>query len=100
MRMRRAPQMPRLNLERLEERLAPASFSATTFNDTVAVNLATGQDASGNVSLRSAIMAANHLGGASTIHLDSGQYLLTLPGVGEDDSASGDLDIKTDITIE
>jgi len=62
----RRPRLP-LRLELLEDRLAPATFTVNTIQDTLAVNLTTGQDASGKVSLRSAIMAANNLGGTDTI---------------------------------
>ena len=40
-------------MEWLEERLTPATFTVNTFGDTVAVNLSNGEDAQGNVSLRS-----------------------------------------------
>ena len=47
----------RPRLELLESRLAPAAFTVNTLNDTLAANLVTGQDSSGNVSLRSALAA-------------------------------------------
>jgi hypothetical protein len=56
-------------LESLEDRTAPAVFTVNTIADTHAANLITGQDAQGHISLRSAIEAANHLGGANTINL-------------------------------
>ncbi len=46
-------------VEQLEHRLAPAVFHVNTLQDTFAVNTATGQDATGQISLRSAVMAAN-----------------------------------------
>src|SRR5260370_7015346 len=52
-------------LETLEDRMAPAVFVVNTTADTVAANLVTGQDASGNIRLRSAIQAANNLGGTN-----------------------------------
>ena len=55
----------RLNLEVLEERTTPTVFTVNTIADTVAVNFATGQDANGNVSLRSAVMAADRMSGGS-----------------------------------
>src|SRR5262249_19405395 len=58
-----------LALEPLEDRLAPATFAVNSFLQTDAVDLNTGADASGHVTLRSAIEAANHLGGSNTINL-------------------------------
>src|SRR5205809_1367898 len=75
-------------VEVLETRLAPAAFTVNTTMDTVAANLTTGQDLTGNVSLRSAIMAANHLGGSNTITLPANTYGLTIDGSGEDDAAT------------
>ena len=89
----------RPGLESLEVRQTPAVFGVNRFADTVAVNLQTGQDATGHISLRSAIMAANAHAGADSINLPAGIYRITLPGVGEDNAASGDLDIKGDLTI-
>lgn len=50
-------------------------------------------------SLREAISAANGAGGADTITLPSGFYLLSLTTAGEDANATGDLDITEDLTI-
>lgn len=50
-------------------------------------------------SLREAVIAANNLLGADTIILPQGSYLLTLSGPNEEASATGDLDIKDDLTI-
>src|SRR5262245_55002271 len=88
-------------IEALERRdlLSAAVFTVNSLADTVAVDLTTGADASGHVSLRSAIQAANHQGGSSTINLPGGTYTLSLPGAGEDAAASGDLDVKANLTI-
>src|SRR5262249_35035099 len=58
-----------------------------------AIDLTTGLDSQGHVSLRSAIQAANFLGGSNAIHLPLGSYFLgdqipiadnlTITGVGE-----------------
>jgi hypothetical protein len=53
-------------LEQLEGHLLMSTFVVNTTLDTVAVNLRTGRDAAGHVSLRSAVMAANARGGSST----------------------------------
>src|SRR4051794_10006810 len=45
--------------ELLERRLVLTTFNVNTMLDTVAVNLQTGKDAAGRISLRSAIMAAD-----------------------------------------
>ena len=63
----------------------------------------------GNCTLREAIQAANThsvvdactAGRAdnTVIDLPAGTYTLTIPGAGEDDNASGDLDLKANITL-
>src|SRR5712692_4174697 len=69
----------RLLLEVLEARTAPAVFTVNTFDDTVEANRdGSGLDAAGNISLRSAIMATNDLGGTNTINLSAGMYTLTI----------------------
>jgi hypothetical protein len=87
-------------LERLEGRLVMSTFRVNTTLDTVAVDLRTGKDATGHISLRSAIMAANARGGSNTIKLRSGTYTLTIAGANEDASATGDLDIASNLTIK
>jgi predicted outer membrane repeat protein len=89
----------RLVVEEMEARTTPATFTVNTFADTVAVNLVTGQDSSGNVSLRSALMAANSQSGADTIVLPAGTYALTLAGPGNDNDATGELDITDALTL-
>src|SRR5262245_38266410 len=89
--------LPRLDY--LEDRLTPADFLVNTFGDTTAVNLITGQDSAGNISLRSAIQAANSIGGSNSITLPAGSAMLSIGGAGEDATASGDLDIKNNLTI-
>jgi CSLREA domain-containing protein len=49
--------------------------------------------------LRAAIMEANALAGTDTITLPAGTYTLTIAGQGEDDAATGDLDVKEALTI-
>ena len=97
-RRRRLRSSPRL--EPLEGRLVMLTFQVNTTLDTVAVNLRTGRDASGHISLRSAIMAADARGGSNTIKLRSGTYLLTIAGADEDADATGDLDISSNLTIK
>jgi hypothetical protein len=86
-------------LEALESRTVLSTFKVNTLLDTVAVNLQTGKDASGHVSLRSAIMAADAKPNADTIIIPGGTYQLTIAGANEDNSATGDLDIKGNVTI-
>jgi CSLREA domain-containing protein len=50
-------------------------------------------------SLREAILAANANHGADFILLPAGTYTLTLAGAGEDQGATGDLDIRDDVAI-
>jgi hypothetical protein len=88
------------HVEPLEGRIVLSTFQVNTTLDTVAVNLHTGKDNTGHVSLRSAIMAADAHGGSDTIKLKSGLFKLTMPGANEDASASGDLDITGPLTIK
>lgn len=50
-------------------------------------------------SLREAVILANALVGPDTIHLAAGAYQLTIPGAGEDLAATGDLDVRDDLSI-
>ncbi|MCB1926311.1 MAG: DUF4347 domain-containing protein, partial [Gammaproteobacteria bacterium] len=65
-----------------------ATYTVTTTSD------------GGAGSLREAIINANANAGADTIVLGAGTYTLTLTGQWEDSSATGDLDITSDITIQ
>src|SRR4051794_5373669 len=86
-------------LDRLQDRIAPATFKVNTMLHTVAVDLRTGKDAAGHISLRSAIMAADAKPNSDTIKLPRGTYTLTLAGANEDSDATGDLDIIGNLTI-
>ena len=77
-----------------------STFRVNTTLDTVAVNLRRGKDATGHISLRSAIMAADARGGSNTIILRSGTFTLTIAGANEDASATGDLDLTGNLTIK
>src|SRR5438270_3448401 len=57
------------------------------------------QTASGDCTLRAAIMQANFATGPNMITVPSGLYLLTRVGY-DDDALVGDLDIKHDLTIQ
>jgi len=72
------------------------TITVNTTNDTVDVSPGDGvvADSSGNVSLRAAIMESNALAGDDVIDLPAGDYTLSIGGVGEDFSASGDLDVR------
>jgi CSLREA domain-containing protein len=56
-------------------------------------------NASNSCTLRAAIQESNALADKDVIVLGAGIYTLTLAGVGEDDAASGDLDILDDVAI-
>src|SRR5258708_5363855 len=90
----------RPSLEWLEHRVTPSTFHVNTVLDTGAVNLMTGADASGHISLRSALQAANAKPNADTIILRAGTFTLTIPAMGNDGSASGDLDLAGSVTIK
>jgi uncharacterized lipoprotein len=78
-----------------------AIFSVNTTADTIDANPGDGlaQDASGNTSLRAAIMEANASAGADTVSLATGTYILSRAGANEDGCGTGDLDITGDLTI-
>jgi CSLREA domain-containing protein len=76
----------------LEDRLVPAVISVTTTADEVKPN-------DGLVSLREAISQANADTAADTIVLPAGLYQITIPGANEDLNATGDFDIRNDMTI-
>lgn len=89
-----------LRLEALEERTVMATFVVNTTVDTVDANPGDGiaADASGNTSLRAAIMehnalALNGAGSNNEIVLPGGNYLLTLPPASAPDDAFDDLDV-------
>jgi hypothetical protein len=84
------------NLEALEPRDVPTTFTVTTTNDTNAVNPATSPlDRSGNISIRSALEFLNVPANAGTndmIIVPAGHYLLTAAG-GAGQGTAGSLDI-------
>lgn len=83
----------RLSVEQLEDRLVPATFVPTTFNDIVNAN-------DGLLSLREAVIAANANGPlVDTIKLSAGTYKLTI-GNEDDAAAQGDLDIQSALSIK
>jgi CSLREA domain-containing protein len=78
-----------------------ATFVVTTTADTQDLTAGNGvcADAAGACSLRAAITEANALAGADVITLPAGTYTITLAGAGENNNASGDFDLSTEITI-
>ena len=87
-------------IDELEGRVLLATFRVNTTADSVAANLKTGRDAAGEISLRSAIQAANAKPNADTIIVPAGTYILTINGANDDNDATGDLDIKGNLTIK
>lgn len=87
--------------EPLEDRCLLATFAVTSFDDGVDANPGDGisDDGTGHSTLRSAIMETNATRGPDIIELDAGTYTLTRSGQGEDSAASGDLDIRDNLTI-
>jgi len=51
------------------------------------------------ITLRAAVMHSNVVKGLDTIELPAGEYKLTIKGSGEDEGATGDLDVFDDLTI-
>ena len=56
-------------------------------------------DGNGNTSLRAAVMEANALIGDDTINLPAGTYTRTMAGFNEGHAGTGDLDIRSTISI-
>jgi hypothetical protein len=85
----------------LSENSAAQTFIVNSTFDGVDINPGDGicADASGNCTVRAAIMEANTLAGVQTITLPAGIYTLTISGIGENAAATGDLDITGDMTI-
>ncbi len=84
---------------------APAGAQVTfTVDNAMDVNDATPGDGiclatGGGCTLRAAITEANAVAGADTVVVPAGTYTLSLPGTNEEQNASGDLDVRTDMTI-
>ncbi len=85
----------------------PGSAWAATFNVndlTDAVDAAPGNGvcatARGTCTLRAAVQETNALGGTDQINLAVGVHELTIPGLDEDNSATGDLDVTKNLTIK
>ncbi len=78
-----------------------ASFTVNDTSDTVDTNPGDGlaQDASGNTTLRAAVMEANALAGADVINVPAGTYFLTLDG-DDEFAALGDLDLWGNQTFD
>ena len=76
-------------------------FWVDSLDDTVDDNPGDGvaADASGNTTLRAAVMEANALAGHQTIVVRPGTYVLTIVGLDEDGAQTGDLDVSEDVTI-
>lgn len=83
------------------ETLGPREFVVDSTVDAIDANLGDGlaRDASGNTTLRAAVMEANASGGHHTIVLPADLFLLARPGAEEDLAAAGDLDVATEISI-
>jgi len=78
-----------------------ATFTVDSTADAVDANPGDGHcaTAAGQCTLRAAVQEANATPGADTIMLPAGTYKLKLPGIDEDEAASGDLDLTGDVTI-
>src|SRR5438094_4578830 len=82
-----------------------ATFTVNSTIDAVDASPGNGKCATstalrGVCTLRAAIMEANALaGGPHTIVLPAGTYELTLLGAGENNAATGDLDIKRSVNV-
>lgn len=89
------PSFRRAGVELLEQRRLLATFLVNSFDDTVdAIPGDTiAADASGNCTLRAAVMEANARAGDDTILLPAGTFTFSLAGIDEDTATIGDLDV-------
>lgn len=78
--------------------LAAPAVHAAAFLPTTLADSADGQ-CDNHCSLREAIQAANEAEGPDFILLSTGTYALSMEGAGEDQAATGDLDIRDDLII-
>jgi hypothetical protein len=78
-----------------------ATWTVDTTADTVDAQIGDGRcaDANGSCSLRAAVQEANATFGLDEITVPAGHYALTLGGADEDAAATGDLDIREDLTL-
>ena len=81
-----------------------ASGAAFTVNSSVDARDATHGDgicatSAGVCTLRAAIQETNALPGEDAIEVPAGDYVLTIPGSGEDAACTGDLDISDDLIL-
>jgi CSLREA domain-containing protein len=77
---------------------AAAPVRAAVYTVTKTADTADGA-CNSDCSLREAVLAANANHGADFILLPAGTYTLTLAGAGEDQGATGDLDVRDDVAI-
>ncbi len=95
-----------LSLEGLETRRLLATLNVTSTSDAVDLNPGDGIceiSAGGPCTLRAAIQEANALansGGPDTINIPAGTYTLSLPGIDDQQSLTGDLDISQDVLLQ
>lgn len=80
---------------------APDDLRVTSFVDSPDQSIGDGliADSQGRATLRAAIQEANFDPDANTIKLGAGTYTLTIGGANEDGSATGDLDLRQNVTI-
>lgn len=80
----------------------PRGFTVNATNDAPDADPGEGrcETSTGTCTLRAAVQEVNELGLAgNTIALSAGNYTLTVGGPGEDRAATGDLDIRADMSI-
>jgi CSLREA domain-containing protein len=80
---------------------AETILTVNSMNDAVDMNPGDGvcETEAGECTLRAAIQEANAFEGADTISLPQGTITLSIPGMDEDASATGDLDITDELVI-
>lgn len=90
-----------LSLVGLKTASASAVFTVNSTADAVDIHPGDGvcATAAGTCTLRAAIQETNALGGSNTINLPAGTYTLTIAGANESYAATGDLDIRNNLTV-
>ncbi len=79
-----------------------ATFTVNSGSDAVDANIGNGTcaTATGSCTLRAAVQEANALAGADAINFSTSSVTLSIAGRSEEASATGDLDITQDVTID
>lgn len=95
----RSPRIETLESRHLLAVIAPTTFFDEVDGDTSAIGALLASPGGTGISLREAVLAANNTPGSDLIQLSAGTYSLTIAGLFENESSTGDLDVTDDLVI-